>query len=210
MEIKDVTVEIRPDMAVWPGDDPVRLNREKKIEEGKNANVSSLSLSVHTGTHIDAPFHFLQDGYTVEKIPMELLIGEAQVVYIPEEYRSINEAVLENAKIKEGITRILFKTVNSNHWEKPGNEFMKDFVAIAEDGARWLVNHGIKTVGIDYLSIAPFGNSRPTHNVLLSAKVLIIEGLNLSNVDPGIWTLYCLPLKLKGSDGATARVVLTR
>ena len=210
MEIKDVTVEIRPDMAVWPGDDPVRLTREKKIEEGKNANVSSLSLSVHTGTHIDAPFHFLQDGYAVEKIPMDLLIGEAQVVNIPEEYRSINEAVLENAKIELGITRVLFRTANSSHWEKLGNELMKDFVAIAEDGARWLVNHGIKTVGIDYLSIAPFGNSRPIHNVLLTDKVLIIEGLNLAGVDPGIWTMYCLPLKLKGSDGAPARVVLTR
>ena len=210
MEIKDVTVVIRPDMAVWPGDDPVKLSREKKIEDGKNANVSSLSLSVHTGTHIDAPFHFLQDGYTVEKIPMELLIGEAQVVNISEEYRSINEVVLENAKIKAGITRVLFRTANSNHWEKHGNEFMKDFVAISEDGARWLVNHGIKTVGIDYLSIAPFGNSRPTHKVLLTAKVLIIEGLNLANVDPGISTLYCFPLKLKGSDGAPARVVLSR
>jgi arylformamidase len=210
MEIKDISLEIEPGMPVWPGDDPVVLHRKQKIEDGKNANVSFLSLSVHTGTHIDAPFHFLQDGNTVDTIPMELLVGETQVINIPESDRWIDAQVLEHAAIQPGITRVLFKTSNSVYWQNNEKKFTKDFVAITDDGAKWIVDHGIKTVGIDYLSIAPFGNSRPTHRTLLGAKTLVIEGVNLSGIEPGIWMMYCLPLKLKGSDGAPARVILIR
>jgi len=210
MESKDISVVIEPGMPVWPGDDPVELFRKQKIEDGKNANVSFLSLSVHTGTHIDAPYHFLQDGNTVDTVPMELLVGECQVVKISDDIRWINAQVLDKAGIQKGITRVLFKTSNSGYWARNEKEFKKDFVAITEDGAKWIVDHGIKTVGIDYLSIAPFGNSRPTHRTLLEAKTLVIEGVNLSDIEPGIWKLYCLPLKLKNSDGAPARVVLIR
>jgi arylformamidase len=210
MIIKDISLVIEPGMPVWPGDDPVILFRKQKIEDGKNANVSFLSLSVHTGTHIDAPFHFLQGGYSVDQIPLDLLVGETQVISVPETTRWIDGQVLEKAGIQKGITRVLFKTSNSDYWQRNEMEFKKEFVAITDDGAKWIVDHGIKTVGIDYLSIAPFGNSRPTHRTLLGANTLIIEGVNLSNIEPGIWLMYCLPLKLKNSDGAPARVVLIR
>jgi arylformamidase len=210
MVIKDISLTIESGMPVWPGDDPVALFRKQKIEDGKNANVSLLSLSVHTGTHIDAPYHFLKDGKTVDMIPLELLIGKAQVINIPETSKWIDAQVLERAGIQSGITRVLFKTSNSDYWQRNEKEFKKDFVALTDDGAKWIVDHGIKTVGIDYLSIAPFGNSRPTHRTLLNANTLIIEGVNLSNVETGIWTMYCLPLKLKNSDGAPARVILIK
>ncbi len=208
--IKDVSVLIETDMPVWPGDDPVQLYRRNKIEDGKNANVSFLALSVHTGTHIDAPFHFIPEGAPIEQIPMDLLIGEAQVIEIPDEVKVIDSQILKHAGMQHGVTRILFKTSNSKYWEREEKEFKKEFVAISEDGAKWLADFGIKTIGIDYLSIAPFGNSRPTHTILLSKSILVIEGLNLTNIDPGIWMMYCLPLKLKGADGAPARVVLTK
>ena len=153
---------------------------------------------------------FFRDGYTVDQIPLDLLVGETQVVQIPEDTRQIDAATLANAGIQPGITRVLFKTSNSNYWSRGEREFQTGFVALADDGARWLVNLGIRTVGIDYLSIAPYKNSKPTHEVLLKSNVLVIEGLYLVDIEPGIWTMYCLPLKLKGSDGAPARVVLVR
>jgi len=210
MEIRDVTLMIEPGMPVWPGDDRVQLFRRQKLEEGESSNVSSLSLSVHTGTHVDAPFHFVQKGYTVENIPMELLVGWAQVVALADSINLIDEKVLQQAGIEKGVSRVLFKTVNSRFWQKGVTEFQKDFVAVSADGARWLVENGIRTVGIDALSIAPFTRSKPTHETLLLANVLIIEGLNLNDVMPGMWMMYCLPLKFKSSDGAPARVILVR
>jgi arylformamidase len=210
MEIKDVTLMIEPDMPVWPGDEQVQLSRRQKLEDGANANVSVLGLSVHTGTHVDAPFHFLQNGYTVDQIPLDLLVGETQLVQIPDDATQIDAATLSHAGIRPGITRVLFKTSNSRYWARGEKEFQKDFVGVTSDGAQWLVDFGIRVVGIDYLSIAPYKKSKLTHETLLNAKTLIIEGLYLVDVEPGIWTMYCLPIKLKGSDGAPARVILIR
>ncbi len=208
MIIKDVTFTVEPGMTVWPGDDPVQLYRQHKIEDGANANVSYLGLSVHTGTHIDAPFHFLKAGYGVEQIPLDLLVGPAQVIQIPEEAKVIDSKTLEKAVIKPGIKKVLFRTAVSLQRTELTQGFKSDFVAVAADAAQMLVDKGINVIGIDYLSIAPYKNSRPTHEILLNANTLIIEGLNLADVDEGIYTLYCLPLKLKGSDGAPARVIL--
>jgi arylformamidase len=208
MIIKDVTFTVEQGMTVWPGDDPVQLYRQQKIEDGANANVSFLGLSVHTGTHIDAPFHFLKEGYGVEQIPLDLLIGEAQVIQIPEEIKIIDSTTLEKTVIKPGIKKVLFKTAVSLQRIQLTQGFKTDFVGVAADAAQMLVDKGINVIGIDYLSIAPYKNSRPTHEILLNANRLIIEGLNLADVDEGLYTLYCLPLKLKGSDGAPARVIL--
>lgn len=210
MEIRDVTLMIDPGMPVWPGDDRVRLSRRQKLEDGENSNVSVLSLSVHTGTHVDAPFHFLKDGYTVDQIPLNYLIGETQVILIPEDVQQIDAATLAHVGIRLGTTRVLFKTSNSNFWKNGEREFQKAFVGLTADGAQWLVDFGIRTVGIDYLSIAPYKKSKPTHEILLKSNMLVIEGLYLVDVEPGIWMMYCLPLKLKGSDGAPARVILIR
>ena len=208
MSIKDITLTIMPGMVVWPGDEEVQLYRQQKIEDGANANVSFVGMSVHTGTHVDAPYHFLKEGMTIEQIPVELFVGRTQVIQTPENVAVIDAKVLAKIQFDPGITKILFKTSNSEFWKKSKLEFQTSFVGIAADAAQVLLEKGIKVVGIDYLSIAPYKNSRPTHEILLKAKMLIIEGVNLSNVEPGIYTMYCLPLKLKGSDGAPARVIL--
>lgn len=210
MIIKDITLPIEPDMPVWPGDDRVQLFRRQKLEDGDSSNVSFLSMSVHTGTHIDAPFHFLLNGKTVDQILMDHLIGETQVVEISSGVKQIDVHLLDQLGIYQEVKRVLFKTDNSRIWELGQKQFQVDFIAVEEDAAAWLVEKGIITVGIDYLSIAPYTQSRPTHETLLNAGVLIIEGLDLSDVKPGMWKMFCLPLKLSGSDGAPARVILTQ
>jgi arylformamidase len=210
MLIKDITLTIEPGMPVWPGDDQVQLFRRQKLETGESSNVSFLSMSVHTGTHIDAPFHFLQDGKTVDQISMDQLIGKTQVVSVSSGGRQIDDHLLELSGISEGVRRVLFKTDNSHAWGIGMRQFHEDFIALDENAAAWLVKKGVITVGIDYLSIAPFTQSRPTHEILLRAGIVIIEGLDLSDVNPGMWNMVCLPLKLSGSDGAPARVILTQ
>ena len=126
MEIKDATLLIEPAMPVWPGDEQVQLFRRQKIEDGEHANVSNLSLSVHTGTHVDAPYHFLLEGYTVDQIPLDLMVGETQVVRIPDDIHQIDAAILSKAGIQKGIKRVLFKTSNSRYWEKDEKEFQTD------------------------------------------------------------------------------------
>lgn len=209
INIYDVTLTISADMPTWPGDPPLVLERVNKIEEGKNANVSKLSLSVHTGTHVDAPFHFLQDGGTVENLSLDVLIGAARVVEIPAACDVVNAEVLKAAGVQTGIERLLLKTRNSLLWEKQDKRFETGFVGVDLEGAEYLASIGIRLVGIDYLSIAPFRKSRPTHEVLLKANMVIIEGLNLCDVPAGDYQMYCLPLKLADTDGAPARVILT-
>ena len=208
MKINDVTLTIREGMPVWPGEPEVTLHRVKKLEEGANANVTFMSFAVHTGTHVDAPCHFLEKGNPVDKLPLDVLIGEVVVLEVPNSVDHITAQVVLEAGLPAGTERVLIKTRNSAFWSKNENEFQQDFAGITEDGAKALVDRGVKLVGIDYLSIAPFKKSRPTHLVMLKAKMIIIEGLDLSKVDPGKYTLYCLPLKLAGSDGAPARVIL--
>lgn len=208
MRIYDISLTISPDLPVWPGDPAVELVRVESMDEGAHANVSRLSAGVHTGTHVDAPHHFLNDGRTVETLPLEVLTGLCYVCQLPDEIEAITADVLQKNPLPTGITRLLFGTSNSHLWARGEKEFHKDFVAITEDGAEWLVEHGIQLVGVDYLSVAPFGHSVPTHTVLLKAGVVIVEGLNLADVPRGFYDLYCLPLKLFGSDGAPARTIL--
>jgi arylformamidase len=208
MKIYDVTLTISPQMVTWPGDPSVALDRVKKIEDGANANVSALALGVHTGTHVDAPFHFIPGAPTVETLDLDILVGPVQVVELPENVNEITEAVLQGAAIPEGTTRILFKTRNSGFWARDIKEFQPGFVGVGVDGAEYLVKRGIRLMGIDYLSVAPYKRSRPTHEVLLNARMIVIEGLDLSMVKAGLYTLYCLPLKLAHTDGAPARVIL--
>jgi arylformamidase len=208
MTIYDITLTVSPDMPVWPGDPAVSLQRAKKIEEGANANVSHLSLSVHTGTHVDAPFHFLPGGKGVDQLALDVLIGPVQVVALAESVDEINAATIQQAGIEPGSERVIFKTRNSHYWADHEQSFQAGFVGISQDGARALVGMGVKLVGIDYLSVAPFKRSRPTHEVLLSAGMIIVEGLDLSLVPPGQYQLYCLPTRLSGADGAPARAIL--
>jgi arylformamidase len=208
MSIYDISLTISPEMPVWPGDPAVLLEQVESMDAGAHANVSRLNAGVHTGTHVDAPHHFLNDGRTVEGLPLEVLTGPCYVAQIPDAMDEITAEVLDGIPLAEGTVRLLFGTRNSHWWARGENSFQKDFVAVTEDGAEWLVKRGIRLVGVDYLSVAPFGESVPTHTVLLQAGVVVVEGLNLSSVPRGFYDLYCLPLKLKGSDGAPARAIL--
>jgi len=209
MKIYDISLTIQPKMPVWPGDPPVQLERVSKIEGGANANVSRLALSAHTGTHVDAPYHFLGDSrVTVDLLSLEVLNGEAAVLHLPDEVGLVTKDVLQKAGIPQGARRLLLRTRNSHIWTRGLIDFQTGFVGIGVDGARYLVERGVELIGVDYLSVAPYKQSRPTHEVLLKAGLVIVEGLDLSKVPAGTYSLHCLPLKLGGSDGAPARAIL--
>lgn len=208
MSIHDISLSISPDMPVWPGDPAVELRQTSSMDQGAHDNISRLACSVHTGTHVDAPHHFLNDHRTVESLSLEILAGPVLVVQFPDEVSLITAASLESAIIPKGTKRLLLKTRNSHLWEQQADAFAQDFVGVSEDGAEWLVQAGIRLVGIDYLSIAPYHQSIPTHQILLKAGIIILEGADLHAVLPGMYDLFCLPLKLVGSDGAPARAIL--
>ncbi len=208
MKIIDISVPISPSMPVWPGNPPVSLVQTSSMDRGDHDNVSQLTCGVHTGTHVDAPHHFLNNHRTIELLSLDVLVGSAQVVRIADAVNVVTAEVLENAGVGKDVTRLLLRTRNSAHWAHGDTEFDPSFVGISADGAAWLVSRGIRLIGIDYLSVAPYHQSVPTHRALLEVGMVILEGANLSAVDPGQYQLYCLPLKLVGSDGAPARAIL--
>jgi arylformamidase len=192
MEIIDVSVPVRPGMVTYPGDPEVHLERVSAIAEGDLANISRLDFGVHTGTHVDAPLHFLDGAPGAEALPLDVLVGPCVVVEGLE------------ASVPAGTERVLFKTTNGRLWER--DEFSDEFVRLDGAGARALVDQGARLVGIDYLSIG----DEDAHHVLLESGVVPVEGLDLREVEPGPYGLVCAPLKLVGSDGAPARVLLLR
>lgn len=208
MKIYDISLTVTPSLPVWPGDPAVVIERVTKMEEGAHNNVSRLAMGAHTGTHVDAPYHFIADGKTIESLALDTLTGPASVVEIPAECKLVSAAELKAAGVVPGMERLLLKTGNNRYWGTPGLPFQKGFVAVSPDGADYLVSCGVRLVGIDYYSIAPFGDSVPTHRALLGAEVVVLEGINLSAITPGTYQLYCLPVKLGGSDGAPARAIL--
>ncbi len=210
MKIIDITLSISPEIPTWPGDLKVKLSRVKKIEEGASDNLSQMELGVHTGTHVDAPFHFVSSGIKIDELPLDVLVGPVQVVQVGDDVDLITAEALKKVKINPAIPRILFKTRNSRYWRNQKKEFQVDFVAIAQDAAAVLVGMGMKLVGIDYLSVGPFKNSKPTHDTFLGGGLALLEGADLSQVEPGEYDLYCLPLKLKATEGAPARAILVK
>lgn len=208
MTIYDISLTISPDLPIWPDDPPLELEQFESMDKGGHNNITKMSSCVHIGTHVDAPYHFLNDGRTVEQLPLEVLTGPCYVIQLPDGIEAITAEVLERTEVTSEMKRILFGTRNSHLWARGESEFQTDFVAITEDGAEWLVERGVELVGVDYLSVAPYGDSIPTHTILLKAGVVLVEGLNLSNVMRGFYDLYCLPLKIAGSDGAPARAIL--
>jgi arylformamidase len=202
----DVSVPLHTGMVHWPGDPEFRSSLAQSIASGGTSNVTEISTSVHVGTHMDAPVHFLEGGWGMEKMPIEATIGPCRVIEIQDK-QSIKPEELEQHRLRPG-ERLLFKTRNSKRGWKTG-EFIEDFVYISKEGARFIVQAGIQTVGVDYLSVGGFHHdSEETHQILLKARVWIIEGLNLSKAKAGRYDLICLPLKIVGSDGAPARAVL--
>lgn len=208
MTIYDISLTISPTLPTWPGDPTLELELIESMDKGAHDNVTRISSSVHLGTHVDAPHHFLNDGRTVESLPLDVLTGPCYVTQLPDGVEAITSEVLDRSEITSEMKRVLFGTRNSHLWARGESAFQTDFVAITEDGAEWLVERGVQLVGVDYLSVAPYGDSVPTHTVLLKAGVVVVEGLNLSQVMRGFYDLYCLPLKIVGSDGAPARAIL--
>jgi arylformamidase len=207
MKIHDISIPISATMPTYPGDPTVSIEPVLQISKGDAANVSRLSFGDHSGTHLDPPVHFVPGGKTVDQLDLNMLYGPAQVVDMTRVEKAISAADLERAKLPKDAVRILFKTRNSDMWDRSG--FQKDFVAVAWDAAQWIVDHGIKLVGIDYLSVESFGVSEPrTHRILLGAGIVVVEGLDLKNIAPGSYTVSCMPLKIKDGDGGPLRAVL--
>jgi arylformamidase len=204
---RDVSVPIRAGMVHWPGNPAVELERTEDLEHGDPATVSRLSLGVHTGTHVDAPVHFIAGAAGVEALPLEALLGPARVLAIGDP-RSIGVDALRALEPRPG-ERLLFKTRNSPHcWQAEG--FVEDFVYLSLEGARFLAERRVRTVGIDYLSIAGMEDGVATHRALLDADICIIEGLDLTGVEAGGYEMLALPMRIEGADGAPARVLLRR
>lgn len=204
-KLYDVTVPLSADVPTYPGDPPFRSEFVHSISDGEPCNLTRLSMSAHSGTHVDAPYHFLADGATVDQLPLEILIGKARVVEMTALDR-IDRADLERVDLRDDI-RVLLKTRMSGQLRQP--LFQENFVYLTPDAASYLAKVGIKLVGIDYLSIEKFGSRDfEAHHALLGAGVVIVEGLDLSAVEPGEYDLICLPLRLAGAEGAPARVIL--
>ena len=202
----DISVPVKSGMAHWPGDIDVSVARVSNMAEGAECNLSQLHMSAHTGTHMDAPLHFVNGAIAIDQLPFETTVGPARVIEIdvPE---SIGPADLEPFEIGSG-ERLIIKTANSTRcWET--DEFVKDFIFISEAGAKYLVERRVRCVGVDYLSVAGFyKDTVETHVALLGAGIWIMEGLDLRRIPPGRYDLICLPLKLLGAEGAPARAIL--
>jgi arylformamidase len=204
----DVSVPLRSGMVHWPDNPPVRIERMLDIERGDVANVSTISLGSHTGTHMDAPIHFVRGGEGMDRMPLDATMGPARVIEIRDP-TSIKPDELDPHGIGHG-ERVLFKTRNSSlpWWTR---DFIEDFVYVSREAARYLAERGVRTVGVDYLSVGGFyADGVETHQALLGAGIWVIEGLDLSRVEPGEHELICLPLKVEGGDGAPARALLRK
>ncbi len=207
MPIYDITVPIRSGMPVYEGDPGVEITPWSALAKGNSSNVSVLNFGAHTGTHVDAPAHFIEGARKIDALALESLIGPARVFHVPEDVLAIDQEFLAACDLSE-VTRVLFRTRNSQFWNEG---FRKDFTHLSPEAAEKLVDLGVKLVGIDYLSIEKFhsGHHR-THLALLSKEVIIVEGLNLSEIDAGDYELICLPLRIAegAGDGSPARAIL--
>jgi arylformamidase len=207
MKLFDVTVPLDAALPTYPHNTPFTLEAIKRLARGDSSNVSTLHMSAHAGTHVDAPRHFFDEGAGTEALSLDLLMGRARVIEVASR-SGVSAEDLRAFDLSDDI-RVLIKTHNSELWGSP--EFHTDYVGVTESGAKYLVEHGIKVVGVDYLTVEVFKNpGAPAHHALLGAGTIVIEGLDLRTVDAGIYDMICLPLRIVGSDGAPARVVLRR
>jgi len=211
MKIIDISVPISSQIPTWPGDPPVIFTTLSSISKGDGSNLTQLTMSLHTGTHIDAPKHFFDHGKTTEQIPFEKLIGEVLVVGIDETVDVITESILrmhsQSDEIKKA-KKILFKTKNSKFWHSYPAEFRTDFVGIDASAAAYLAALKPDLIGVDYLSVAPYDETDTPHQIMLEYEIVLLESIDLTEVLPGVYQLVCLPIKVANCEGAPARVIL--
>ena len=206
MKLIDVSVPLDATLPTYPGNTPFTLEAIKRLARGDSSNVSTIHMSAHGGTHVDAPRHFFDGAGGADALPLDLLVGRTRVIEVTA--RRVAAEDLAGLDLSEDV-RVLIKTHNSKLWGSP--EFHTDYVGVTETGARHLVDRGVKVVGVDYLSVEQYKQpGAPAHHVLLGAGTIVIEGLNLRDVDPGVYEMICLPIRVVGSDGAPARVVLRK
>ena len=204
-KVYDISVGLREGMPTWPGDEPFESKRSKSISKGDEANLSTLRMSAHSGTHIDSPLHYIEGGGDLGSIPFEALLGPVTVIGVEGKAVTAEKIAKDLEKARK---RVLFKTSNSERlWER--GSFTSDFAHIEPDGARLLASSRLLTVGVDYLSVGSAEGGAEVHRIMLEAGICIIEGLNLKDVPPGDYNLFCLPLNIPGCEGAPARAVLT-
>ncbi len=208
MKIYDISLPITADIPVWPGHPPVEIRRFRSMAKGERNNISYIGMTVHTGTHVDAPAHFISDGETTENLSLQTLIGPVMVVELPPGTNLITPEILEQCALDAGEKRVLFKTANSYPGASKIPLAGSEPVALSSEGASFLIDRGLRLVGIDSQSIALVAEGIPTHQLLLKAGVIVLEGLDLADVPGGCYDLFCLPLKMIGLDGAPARAVL--
>lgn len=204
--IYDVSLPVRTGGLVYPGNPGIVIELQQSIAAGAGANVSRVDFGSHTGTHVDAPRHFFNDGIGVDRLALDVLMGPALLVHVDDGARAVTDAHLRAAGV-EGHQRVLLRTRNSGF--NRDTTFVPDYTYLDPDGAAYLVSVGVKLVGVDYLSVEQFhsGHHR-THRTLLGAGVIIVEGLALSDPPAGSYDFRCLPLRLTDLDGAPARAVL--
>jgi len=208
MDWQDISVPIRDGMVTFEGDPRVHLGRAMSIADGSVCNVSRLDYGIHSGTHVDAPIHFIDGAPGIESMAIDAFVGPAVVADARAIDGPFDRQAVDRLGIPSGTERVLVRSRNSELWNEP--VFSKSFAGFTEDGANALIELGVRLVGIDYLSIAPFGDPVPTHVALLGAGVAILEGLDLRTIEPGEYDLICLPVLIPGSDGAPARAVVRR
>jgi arylformamidase len=204
----DVSVPLRTGGVVYPGNPAISFTAQQAISQGAGANVSRLDFGSHSGTHVDAPKHFFDDGAGVDALPLDVLVGRARLIAVADTVMSVGKAELESHDLR-GVTRLLIRTRNSAWLTSGDGTFHPDYTYLAPDGAAYLVELGVKLVGVDYLSVEQFHSGHHmTHRTLLERGVIIVEGLMLTEPSTGDYELCCLPLRLAGLDGAPARTIL--
>lgn len=211
MKIFDISIPITNGMTTWPGDPSVKLSQISEIKQGDESNISYIEMCVHSGTHIDAPRHFIDGGKTTEAILMDKLIGKVLVVDIHADVDVITAEVLSSHPKNDAIRKskkILFHTRNSSYWSSSSDKFYTNFVGIDASGAQYLTELSMDLIGVDYLSVAPYTDTLEPHQIFLSNEVVLLEGINLTNIEEGFYHLTCLPLNIPWCDGAPARAIL--
>lgn len=207
--IIDISVPIDDKLPIWPNSPKPKFSKISSIRGGDSANDTEIKMSVHTGTHIDAPLHFIQNGKSVEKLDLKTFFGPVFVVYLPK-IKEITSRDIRKLNLPKKTERILFKTENSNLWRKKISKFNKNYVGLTVDAAEWLSKKGVKLVGIDYLSIAKFDEAEEVHKILLEKGIIILEGINLNKVKQGRYQLVCLPVKIAGLEASQTRAILIK